>query len=159
MTTTESATDDPVEDYYAGGCIVDCGWRDVEGDHGPYCERSVGSDAHGFTEPNRIDTQFWCSVISPRVDGTLSRSQAAEARKGRDGVQLSAMAPGEMIIDTETQQGWSEIRFNMTSAEARSLAAHLIAAADSRDHIDSSAFISRRLDKLADRLGVDISGA
>ena len=46
----------------------------------------------------------------------------------------------------------------MTPAEARSLAAQLTAAADSDDMIGQDAQIMRRLEKIAERLGVDIQG-
>jgi hypothetical protein len=51
------------------------------------------------------------------------------------------------------------VRFNFTSAEARQLAAQLIAAADSHDRLGADAFIMRRLEKIADHLGADVFGA
>jgi hypothetical protein len=51
------------------------------------------------------------------------------------------------------------VLFNMTAAEARSLAAHLVAAADSKDSIDDSHLVKRVLEKIAEHLGADICGA
>jgi hypothetical protein len=51
------------------------------------------------------------------------------------------------------------VRFNLTPAEARQLAAQLIAAADSHDGIGQGEFILRRLEKMAGHVGADMFGA
>jgi hypothetical protein len=158
MTATLNG-DDPLLER-AGHCIVDCGWIEAVRDgfeHGPYCERSVGNSANAVTEPGWDRTELWCTVVYAYNKGPVPRSVVRESEEYRDGVQLTAQAFGEIAVDTQRQKGWSEVRFNMSSAEARSLAAQLIAAADSHDHIDASPFITRKLNKIAEHLGVDTS--
>jgi hypothetical protein len=140
-------------------CIVSCGWADCDGGHGDYCERTVGGSANAVTEPGWAATQVWCSVISSYIRGTVPQSYLRDCVRYRDGVQATFQAHGDITIDTESEPGWSKVRFNFTSAEARQLAAQLIASADSRDHIGQDHLIMRRLEKIADRLGADIFGA
>jgi hypothetical protein len=141
-------------------CIVDCGWLDVEGDdHGDYCERTVGSCANAVTEPGWAATQVWCSVISSYIRGTVSQSYYSDSNRYRNGVQATVQAHGDITIDRESEAGWSKVRLNFTSAEARQLAAQLIAAADSHDHINKDDYLMRRVEKIAQHVGADIFGA
>jgi hypothetical protein len=82
MTTTNGQHADTVTRH--GHCVVDCGWLDCDGEHGPYCERTVGSDAKGVTEPGWHEVEFWCSVISPYIHGTVTRPHAADCDQYRD---------------------------------------------------------------------------
>jgi hypothetical protein len=59
----------------------------------------------------------------------------------------------------EGTRDWPGLRFNLSAAEDRSLAAQLVAAADSHDKIDADSYIMRRLEKIADHLGADVFGA
>jgi hypothetical protein len=116
-----------------GYCIVDCGHDGPDnGDpkHGPYCERSVGGSANAVTEPGWKRVEFWCSVISPYVHGTVAKQHSRDCDQYRDGVQLMANVRDETCDETF---GWREIMFNLPAAEARQLAAQLVAAADSHD--------------------------
>jgi hypothetical protein len=141
-------------------CIVDCGWLDVEGDdHGDYCERTVGSSANAVTEPGWAETQVWCSVISSYIRGTIPQSYLRDCNRYRNGVQATIQARGDITVDRESEAGWSKVRINFTAAEARSLAAQLIAAADSHDQIHKNDHMMRRLEKIAEHVGADISGA
>jgi hypothetical protein len=133
MTTTGNAKQpDTMTFAYAGRCIIGCDWDDPEGDlvHGPYCERLVGSRANAVTEPGWERTQFWCTVISAYLQGEMSRADVRDAYEYRDGVQLTASVAGT-IRPQESQPGWQAVSFNLTPAEARQLAAQLVAAADS----------------------------
>jgi hypothetical protein len=77
-----------------------------------------------------------------------------------DGVQATINVRGEDItVERESDKGWSKLRFNFTPAEARQLAAQLVAAADSYDRIEQGDYIMRRLEKIAAHLGADIFGA
>jgi hypothetical protein len=140
-------------------CIVDCGWIDVEGDeHGDYCERTVGACATGVTEPGWAETQVWCSVISSYIRGTIPQSYLRDCNRYRNGVQATIQARGDVTVGRESEAGWSKVRINFTAAEARQLAAQLVAAADSHDHISQDAPLMRRLEKIADHVGADIFG-
>lgn len=141
------------------GCIVDCGWKDCGGEHGDYCERTVGSMARAVTEPGWAETEIWCSVISSYIRGTVPVSYSQDCNRFRNGVQATIQAHGDIVIDRESEEGWSKVRFNFTPAEARQLAAQLVAAADSHDGIGQDAHIMRRLEKIAQRVGADIWGA
>ena len=66
-------------------------------------------------------------------------------------------ARGELAVDT-AEEGWSKVRVNFTVAQARQLAAQLIAAADSHDGINHDVAVMRRLEKIALHVGADISG-
>jgi hypothetical protein len=158
MTATTNGQQDEQVSMYSH-CIVDCGWLECDGEHGPYCESTVGGMARAVTEPGWSETQIWCSVISSYIRGTVPQSYSQDCNRYRDGVQVTIQAHGDITIDRESEDGWSKVRFNFTSAEARQLAAQLIAAADSRDHIGQDAYIMRRLEKIADHLGADIFGA
>ena len=143
-----------------GYCIVDCGWDDLPKDqHGPYCERLVASSATAATEPGGIDTEFWCHVIRPFLHGRFTMSEAREQERHRDGVQLVVGVRGEIPDTTDEGGGWRGLKYNLTAGEARSLAAQLVAAADSHDGIGKDAFIMRRLEKIAEHVGADIFGA
>ena len=87
----------------------------------------MGSNANAVTEPGWQKVQFWCSVIHPHIRGTVTRTHAADCDQYRDGVQLLADKRNE---DTGE---WAELRFNLSAAEARSLAAQLVAVADGHD--------------------------
>lgn len=139
-----------------GYCIVGCGHDGAGFDHGPYCERSVGGQANAVTEPGWQEVQFWCSVISPHIHGTVSRAHAAACDRNRDGVRLTALTRDETATETF---GWRELGYNLTAGEARQLAAHLVAAADSHDGIDQTHHMLNRIGKLAQKVGADIYGA
>jgi hypothetical protein len=139
-------------------CIVDCGWLDLE-DHGDYCERTVGRNANAVTEPGWAETQVWCSVISSFIRGTVSQSYYSDSNRYRNGIQATVQARGDITIDSESEAGWSKVRLNFTSAEARQLAAQLIAAADSHDGINKDDYMMRRVEKIAKHVGADIFGA
>jgi len=129
---TTNATDTETITYH-GRCIVGCGHdgpNNGDPEHGPYCERSVGGHANGVTEPGRDRVEFWCSVISPYVHGTVSKEHARDCAQYRDGVQLAVV-----VRDETDTSGRRETKFNLSAAEARSLAAQLVAAADSHDGI------------------------
>ena len=66
-------------------------------------------------------------------------------------------ARGELAADM-AEEGWSTVRVNFTVAQARQLAAQLIAAADSHDGINHDVAVMRRLEKIALHVGADISG-
>jgi hypothetical protein len=110
----------------------------------------VGSNANAVTEPGWQKVQFWCSVIHPHIRGTVTRTHAADCDQYRDGVQLLADKRNE---DTGE---WAELRFNLSAAEARSLAAQLLPLLTATTKIGADAFIMRRLEKIADHLGADI---
>ncbi|KAA1248222.1 hypothetical protein F0Q45_21745 [Mycobacterium simiae] len=131
-----------------GHCIVSCGHDGADFDHGPYCERSVGGQANGVTEPGWQEVQFWCSVIGPYIHGTVSRAHAAACDRNRNGVRLTALTRA-----TETF-GWRELGYNLTAGEARQLAAHLVAAADSHDGIDRTHLLWDRVTKLGQAAGI-----
>lgn len=95
-------------------------------------QRMVGSNANGVTEPGWERVQFWCTVISPYIHGTVSEEHSWDCDQYRNGVQLEADVRDETCTDTF---GWREIKFNLSAAEARQLAAQLVAAADSHDGI------------------------
>src|SRR4051794_22228617 len=134
-------------------CIADCGWLDVEDHHGDYCERTAGSCANAVTEPGWAETQVWCSVISPYIRGTVSQSYLRASNRYRTGVQATIQARGDFTIDRESEKGWSKVRINFTPAEARQLAAQLVAAADSHDGIRKDDLVMRRLEKIAKHVG------
>jgi hypothetical protein len=150
MTTTGDTQE------YAGHCIVGCGWQDTDAEHPSYCERTVDSKAEGVTEPGWAHTQFWCSVIHPFHNGLLTRSEVSESDKNRGGVQLEV----SVRDDAATQSfGWRETKFNLSAAQARQLAAQLVAAADSNDGISKNHHLMRRIEKLAKGVGVEVYGA
>jgi hypothetical protein len=141
-----------------GHCIVGCGEDgppNGDPNHGPYCERSVGSKANAVTEPSWVRTQFWCSVISPYMHGEYPTPFYDDCQKYRDGVQLTASVQGEIAVEPQ-QPGWQDLKFNLTPGEARQLAAQLVAAANSNDGIDQSPHLNWRLDKIADRLDMNL---
>jgi hypothetical protein len=138
-------------------CIVDCGWLDLE-DHGDYCERTVGGVTSAVTEPGWTETQIWCSVISSYIRGTVPLSYNQDCNRYRNGVQATIQARGDIEIDRQSEDGWSKVRVNFTPAEARQLAAQLVAAADSHDGIAKGEYVMRRLEKIAGHLGADIFG-
>jgi len=111
------------------------------------------------TEPGWVEAQFWSSVISPYIRGTVSQSHARDCDRYRSGVQTTISVRGEITVDRESEPQWSKLRFNFTPAEARQLAAQLIAGADSHDRIGQDDYIMRRLEKIADHLGADVFGA
>jgi hypothetical protein len=111
------------------------------------------------TDPGWAETQIWCSVISPFIRGTVPLPYLRASNRYRSGVQALIQARGDITIDSESEEGWSKVRFNFTPAEARQLAAQLVAAADSHDHIRQDATIMRTLEKIARHVGADISGA
>lgn len=159
MTTTEQQHAERIE--YHSECIVGCGMREAadEGfDHGPYCERSVGSVATGHIEPEGAATQFWTSVISPHSRGRYTAAEHEALELHRDGVQLRVETDGKFVPD-ELGDKWQFLLFNLTPGEARQLAAQLVAAADSHDGINGDHFVLRRLEKIASRVGADIWGA
>ncbi len=132
---TTNATDQTETIHRHAYCIVGCGHDGPDnGDpkHGPYCERLVGGHANAVTEPGWERVQFWCSVISPYVHGTVSKQHSRECDQYRDGVQLVALVRDETCAEAFE---WRESKFNLSAAEARQLAAQLVAAADSRDGI------------------------
>ena len=132
---TTNATDKTETVHRHGYCITGCGHDGPDnGDpkHGPYCQRMVGSNANGVTEPGWERVQFWCTVISPYIHGTVSKEHSWDCDQYRNGVQLEADVRDEACTDTF---GWREIKFNLSAAEARQLAAQLVAAADSHDGI------------------------
>ncbi len=94
--------------------------------------RAHGSRANGVTEPGWDRVQFWCTVIHPYVHGTVSQAHAWDCDQNRDGVQLTACIRDESCTET---LGWREVKFNLSAAEARSLGAQVVAAADSHDGI------------------------
>ena len=141
MTTTD--TDNTETIHLHGRCIVGCGHDgpdDGDPKHGPYCERLVGSNANGFTEPGWERVQFWAAVISPYVHGTVSIQHSRDCHQHRDGVQLTALVRDETSAETF---GWREVKFNLSAAEARQLAAQLVAAADSKDGINRDGLAGR----------------
>ena len=143
MTTTPGETRE-----YAGHCIVGCGWLDNDpAEHPPYCERHVGGKAHAVTEPGWHRAQFWCYVISPFNHGMLSPADASAAEQHRDGIQLTAEIWDQ--VRDESDFPYREVMYNMTAAEARQLAAQLVAAADSHDGISQDHHLMRRTEKLA----------
>jgi hypothetical protein len=152
---TNGQQDEQVSTY--SHCIVDCGWLDLE-EHGAYCERTVGNCATGVTEPGWAETQVWCSVISSHIRGTIPQSYLRDCNRYRNGVQATIQARGDITVDRESESGWSKVRINFTAAEARSLAAQLIAAADSHDQIHKDDHMMRRLEKIAEHVGADICG-
>jgi hypothetical protein len=133
---TTNATDNTETVHRHGHCIVGCGHDGPDnGDprHGDYCERLVGGKSNAVTEPGWERVQFWCTVIHPYVHGTVSQAHARDCDQYRDGVQLFAEIRDESSPDTFN---WREVRYNLTTAEARQLAAQLVAAADSKDGIN-----------------------
>lgn len=144
--------------------MVDCdelesGPPDGNPDHGPYCQRGAGSKANAVTEPGWATTQFWCSVISPYLHGTHPTSYYDDCQKKyRDGVLLTALVDGEIVVKRDPGGSWGSVQFNMTPAEARQLAARPIGAADRKDGVSQSPNLLRRLEKMADHLGVEIWG-
>jgi hypothetical protein len=156
-TTTNGQQDELVESY--SHCIVDCGWEDLPDDaHGDYCERTVGGCATGVTEPGWAKTQVWCSVISSYIRGTVPLPYLWDCNRYRNGIQATIQAHGDITIDSESEEGWSKVRINFTAAEARQLAAQLVAGADSHDHITRDQFVMRRLEKIAEHVGAKIFG-
>jgi hypothetical protein len=107
------------------------------------------------TEPGWERTQFWCTVISAYLQGEMSRADVRDAYEYRDGVQLTASVAGT-IRPQESQPGWQAVSFNLTPAEARQLAAQLVAAADSHDGIDDSHILTYKVEKIAEQLGLDL---
>lgn len=140
MTTTHANDADTVT--REGYCIVGCAHDNVDYAHGPYCERSLGSSANGVTEPGLDDVQFWCSVIAPYIHGAVSREHARDCDQYRDGVRLVALVRDESCDDAGP--GWREVGYNLTAGEARSLAALLVAAADSHDGINQSHLLAAK---------------
>src|SRR6478672_13171577 len=59
------------------------------------------------------------------------------------------------VTPTRTYEGarWQELKFNLTPAEARQLAAQLVAAADNHDGVGQDRHIMHRLDKIPKNLG------
>lgn len=139
---------------FHGACIVGCGWRecdDLQNIHPGFCERTVGSKASAVTEPGFHRVQFWCAAIAPYLHGKVSRKESREAYKYRDGVHL--------IVNTwDDGPDYRETTYNMTSGEARQLAAQLVAAADSHDGINQGHFVLRRLEKLGKKVEADMFG-
>lgn len=122
----------------AGHCIIGCGWSepDLQDDHPGYCERTVGSKACAVTEPEWNLTQFWCSVIRNRLDGEFPVSFVRDSEQHRNGIQLAVEVFGDVPVSRPYPSApYQEVKFNLSSGEARSLAAQLIAAADSSDGI------------------------
>jgi hypothetical protein len=160
MTTTKNGLTAAEEAIAREGyCIVGCGWDEVpKHEHGPYCERMVGSSASGATEPGGIATQFWSQVISPFMHGWFTPSQAMEQEQHRDGVQLTVSVRGEIPATTDEGGGWRGLKFNVTAGEARSLAAQLVAAADSHDGINGHHRVMHRLERIAEHVGAEIWG-
>lgn len=161
MTATFDINGD-VQEVHAG-CTVACGYGADDPDwtgHPEWCERSVGSNAVGVTEPGWVDTQFWCAVVNSRLRGSYPRSYIRDSERLRDGVQLQVNVRGEDVAFTEDAGGgWRELKFNLDAGQARQLAAQLIAAADSHDNLNQEAHIMRRLEKIASHVGVNIWGA
>ena len=53
---------------------------------------------------------------------SVPQSHDQDRERHRDGVQATIEAHGGIAIDHESEAGWSEVRLNFTSAEARQLA-------------------------------------
>jgi hypothetical protein len=102
--TTNGEQEEQVTTY--SHCIVDCGWLDCDGEHGDYCERTVGSKASGVTEPGWAETQVWCSVISSYIRGTVPQSYLSDSNRYRNGVQATIQARGNITIDRGSEAGW-----------------------------------------------------
>jgi hypothetical protein len=82
-----------------------------------------------------------------------------DCNRYRDGVQVSILAHGDITVDRESDVGWNKVPVHFTPAEARQLAAQLVAAADSHDRVCQDDYVMRRLEKIARHVGADIFGA
>jgi hypothetical protein len=92
--------------------------------------------------------------------GTYPQSYSNNSNKHRDGVRLTVnVASRDVTFSEDAGEPWRELGFNLTSGEARQLAAQLTAAADSHDGVAQDAHIMRRLEKIAQHVGADIWGA
>lgn len=105
-------------------------------DRWPYCEASIGG-ADAVTEKGGVDDATWeradfhVSTISAFTHGDFDGEQLRRIERNRAGVHLH--------VDVWDREGreYAEQSFNLTSGEARRLAAELIAGADLSDGIVS----------------------
>lgn len=100
---------------------------DPHDDRAPWCERMVGG-VDAVTEPTGAKAQLWVSNIRAFIHGKFTMAEHEGLEKRRNGIQLA------FLVKLAGQ--WDETLINVSSGDARTLAAQLIAAADINDGIN-----------------------
>lgn len=115
-----------------GHHTVWCTTESPEDDHDdrwPWCDRLIGG-AEGVSEPGWQRTQIWASTIAAFTRGVVTREGWAAEERNRRGVQLTFST----LTNDDGRNSWVDSSItNLSSGEARRLAAILVAAADLSD--------------------------